>query len=77
VVVAQAGKTPWSVTVSEAYDGRSAIEATRESSAIVSQNQGPKIPDGRRLTWQRASIGLREGAARDTPYTYRRKKRKK
>jgi hypothetical protein len=31
-------------------DGRSAIEATMESSGIVSRNQGAKIPDRRRLT---------------------------
>jgi hypothetical protein len=29
------------------------------------------------MTQRRASIGLRDGSAMDTPYTYRRKKKKK
>jgi hypothetical protein len=65
------------VTVLKAYDGRSAIEATVEPSVTVSRNQGAKIPERRRLPGWRAAIGLRDGAARGTPYTYRRKKRKK
>ena len=77
LVAARAGESHWLVTVLEAYDGRSAIEATGEPSAIVSRNRGAKIPDERRLTERRASIGLTDGAARGTPDTYRRKKRKK
>jgi len=61
LVAAQAGKSHWLVTVLEAYDGRSAIEATVEPSALLSRNQGTEIPDGRR-----ASIGMRDGAARGT-----------
>jgi len=72
LVAAQAGKSHWLVTIFGAYDARSAIEATGKPSAIVSRNQGAKIPDERR-----ASIGLGYGAARGTPHTYRRKKRKK
>jgi hypothetical protein len=76
-VAARAGKTPWLVTVLKAYDGRSAIEATVEPSGRDRRNQGVEFPDERRLTGRRASIGLLDGAARGTPYTYRRKKRKK
>jgi hypothetical protein len=65
------------MTVLKAYGGRSAIEATVEPSGIVSRSQRVKIPDGRRLAGRRASVGLRDGAARGAPYTYRRKKKKK
>jgi hypothetical protein len=64
------------VKVLKAYAGRSAIEGTVEPSVTTRRNQGVKIPDERRLTGRPASIGLRDGAARGTPYTYRRKKRK-
>ena len=63
--------------VFRAYDGRSAIKATGEPSGRESRTQGAKIPDGRRLTGRRASIGLLDGAARGSPYTYRRKKKRK
>jgi hypothetical protein len=63
----RAGKTPWLASISEAYDGRSAIEATVEPSATKSRNEGAKIPDGRRLRGRRASIGVGNGAARGTP----------
>ena len=46
----------------EAYGGRLAIEATVEPPATKSRNQEAKISDERR-----ASIGLRDGAARGTP----------
>jgi hypothetical protein len=74
---ALAWKCPWLVTVLKANDGRSAIEATEEPSATKPRNQRARIPDRRRLTGRRASIGLLDGAERGTPYTYRRKKRKK
>jgi hypothetical protein len=77
LVAAQAGKTPRLVTVFGAYDGRSAIEATGEPSGRKSRNHGAKIPDGRQLTRRPAFMGLLDGAARGTPYAYRRKKRKK
>ena len=67
LVAARLGKTPWLVTVFEAYDWRSGIEATGEPSATKSRNQGTKILDGRRLTGRRASIVMKHGAARDTP----------
>jgi hypothetical protein len=76
-VAALVWKRPWLVTFLEAYDGRSASEATMEPSSTVSRNQVAKIPDERRLTGLRASIGMGHGAAMGTPYTYRRKKRKK
>jgi hypothetical protein len=43
-----------------------------EPPATKSRNQRAKIPD----EW-RASIGLRDGAARGTPYLDRRKKKRK
>jgi hypothetical protein len=43
----RAGKSGWSVTISEAYDGRSAIEATIEPPAAMSRNQVAKISDER------------------------------
>ena len=42
-----AWKSPWLVTILEAYGGRLAIEATMEPSVTVSRNQGSKIPDER------------------------------
>ena len=66
-VAARVWKSPWLVTVLGAYGGRLAIEATMEPSAVVSRNQGAEIPDGRRLTGRRASIGLLDGAARGYP----------
>ena len=42
-----AWKSPWLVTVFEAYGGRLAIEATMEPSSTVSRNQGSEIPDER------------------------------
>ena len=54
-VAARVGKSPWLVTVLEAYGGRLAIEETMEPPSTVSRNQGAKIPD----EW-RASIGLKE-----------------
>jgi len=71
------GKSLWLVTVLARWEARSATEATVESSAAKSRNQGAKIPEGRRRTGRRASIGMRDGAARGTPYTYRRKKKRK
>ena len=62
LVATQAWKSPWLATVLEAYGGRSATEATVEPSDTKSRNQEAKIPD----EW-RASIGLRDGAARGTP----------
>jgi hypothetical protein len=60
LVAARAWKSHWPVKISEGYDGRSGTEATVEPSAMVSRNQWAKIPDGRRLTGRRASIGLKE-----------------
>jgi hypothetical protein len=68
-------KSPWLVTVLEAYGRRLAIEATVEPPVTVSRNQGSKIPDGRRCTGGRASIGQRDGAERGTPYIDRREKK--
>jgi hypothetical protein len=42
-----AWKSPWLVTVLEAYGGRLAIEATMEPPVTVSRNQRSKIPDER------------------------------
>jgi len=53
-VAARVWKSPWVVTVLEAYGGRLAIEATMEPPSTVSRNQRSKIPDERR-----ASIGLK------------------
>ena len=61
-VAARAWKSPWMVTLLEAYGGRLAIEATMEPPVTVSRNQRSKIPD----EW-RASLGQRDGAARGTP----------
>jgi hypothetical protein len=44
-VAAQAGKRRWLVAISEAYDGRSGIEATVEPYAVKGRNQGAKMPD--------------------------------
>ena len=44
-VAARAWKSPWMVTLFEAYVGRLAIEATMEPSVTVSRNQGSEIPD--------------------------------
>jgi hypothetical protein len=48
LVAARAGKSHWLVTISRAYDGRSAIEATMEPSAIERENQDVKIAGKRR-----------------------------
>jgi hypothetical protein len=61
-VAAQARKTPWMVTVFGRQEARSATEVTMEPPATMSRNQGAKIPDK-----QRASIAMRDGAARGTP----------
>ena len=53
LVAARVWKSPWLVTLLEAYNGRLAIEATVEPSVTVSRNQGSEIRD----EW-RASIGL-------------------
>jgi len=66
-VAARVWKSPWLATVLEAYGGRLAIEATTEPPVTVSQNLGSEIPDGRRYTGGRASIGQSNGAARGTP----------
>jgi hypothetical protein len=55
-------KSPWLLTVLEAYGRRLAIEATVEPPVTMSRNQRAKIPDE-----QRASIGLGEEATRGTP----------
>ena len=47
LVAAQAWKSPWLVTLLEAYGGRLAIEATVEPSVTVRRNQRAKIPDKR------------------------------
>jgi hypothetical protein len=47
LVAARAWKSPWLVTVVEAYRGRLAIEATVEPPVTVSRNQGSEIPDER------------------------------
>ncbi len=62
LVAARTGKSLWLVMVFGRWEARSATEATMEPSATVNWNQGAKIPDERR-----ASIGLKDGAARDTP----------
>ncbi len=54
LVAARAWKSPWLVTLLEAYGGRLAIEATVEPPVTVSRNQRSEIPD----EW-RASIGLK------------------
>ena len=69
LVVRRAGKTPWLVTIPEAYGGRLATEAAMEPSATVNWNQGKKIPAERR-----ASIGQKDGAARGNPQGDRTKK---
>ena len=53
-VASLAWKSPWPLTVLEAYGGRLAIEATMEPPSTVSRNQGTEIRD----EW-RASIGLK------------------
>ena len=62
LVAAQAWKSPWLVTVLERWQARSATGATMEPPVTMGRNQGAKIPDERR-----ASIRLRDGAARGTP----------
>jgi hypothetical protein len=74
-VAARAGKSHWLVTVLEAYGGRLAIEATMEPPVTMGRNQEAKIPDGRRYTGGRASIGQRDGAERGTPSIDRREKK--
>ena len=71
LVAARAWKSPWLVTVLEAYDGRLAIEATMEPPVTVSRNQRSKIPD----EW-RASIGLRGDAGRGAPDIDRREEKR-
>jgi hypothetical protein len=46
-VAARVWKSPWLVTLLEAYGGRLAIEATMEPPVTVSWNQRSKIPDER------------------------------
>ena len=68
LVAARAWKSPWLVTILEAYGGRPATEATMEPPDTKSRNQRAKIPDGRRLTERR---GLRWGqvtGARGVPH---------
>jgi hypothetical protein len=48
LVAARAGKSHWLAPVLKAYDGRSAIEAPREPSAIERENQDVKIAGKRR-----------------------------
>jgi hypothetical protein len=60
------GEGPAAQPIFETYDGRSVSEATVDPYAIVRWNQVAKIPDERRLTGLRASIGLGYGAARGT-----------
>ena len=52
LVAARAGKSHWLAPVLEAYDGRSAIEATREASAIERGRRGSESLDERRLPLQ-------------------------
>ena len=47
LVAARVWKSPWLVTLLEAYGGRLAIEATVEPPATNSRNQQVKIPDER------------------------------
>ena len=61
-VATQAWKTPWLVTLFGCREARSAIEATMEPPATKRGKQEAKIPDERR-----ASIAMRDGAARGTP----------
>ncbi len=68
----QAWKTPWLATVLARLEARSATEATVEPPVTTSRNQRAKISDK-----QRASIGLRDGVARGTPYVDRRRKKKR
>ena len=62
LVAAQAWKSPWLVTLFGRWQARSATGVTMEPPATMSRNQGAKIPDK-----QRASIAMRDGAARGTP----------
>ena len=54
LVAAQAWKSPWLVTLLEAYGGRLAIEATMEPPVTVSPNQRSEIPDkrGKGMGWR-------------------------
>ena len=54
LVAAQALKSPWLVTLLEAYGGRLAIEATMEPPVTVSPNQRSEIPDkrGKGMGWR-------------------------
>ena len=61
-VATQAWKSPWPVAVFRRWEARSATEATMEPPATKGRNQRAKIPDE-----QRASIAMRDGAARGTP----------
>jgi hypothetical protein len=45
LVAARAWKSPWLVTLPEAYGRRLAIEATMEPPVTVNRNQRSKIPD--------------------------------
>jgi len=47
LVAARVWKSPWLVTLLQAYGGRLAIEATMEPPVTVSRNQRLKIPDKR------------------------------
>ena len=62
LVATQAWKTLWLVAVLKTYGGRSATVATVEPPDTKSQNQRARISDK-----QRASIAMRDGAARGTP----------
>ena len=62
LVATQAWKTLWLVPVLGCWEARSATEATVEPPFTKSPNQEAKIPDE-----PRASIRLRDGAARGTP----------
>ena len=58
----QAWKSPWLVTVFGRWQARSATGAIMEPPVTMGRNQEAKIPDE-----PRASIRLRDGAARGTP----------
>ena len=44
LVATRAWKSPWLVTLLEAYGGRLAIEATMEPPVTMGRNQGRKVP---------------------------------
>jgi hypothetical protein len=63
------------VTLLEAYGGRLAIEATMEPPVTEGGQLGAKIPDERRLTGRRSSIGLWD-AGRGAPDIDRREEKR-